>query len=168
MDRLWAPWRIEYIETAIKHEGCFLCDYPKMNKDDETFILWRGKYTFIILNRYPYNSGHVLIAPYRHVSKLEDLTDEEILEMTYAIKLIMKAVDLVMKPHGYNVGLNLGQAAGASVYEHIHLHVVPRWTGDTNFMPVISNTKVISEGLKSTYMKLREKIGEILKMEGKS
>ena len=155
MDRLWAPWRIEYIKME-KYEGCFLCDYPRRGNDDETFIVWRGQHVFIILNRYPYNSGHVLIAPYRHISGVEDLKEEEILEMWEAISIIINAMKQVMKPHGFNIGFNLGQAAGASIYDHLHLHVVPRWSGDTNFMPVISNTKVISEGLKETYKSLKE------------
>jgi ATP adenylyltransferase len=159
MDRLWAPWRIEYIKME-KYEGCFLCDYPKKSNDDETLIVWRGKHVFIILNRYPYNSGHVLIAPYRHISGTNELRDDEVLEMWRALNLILDAIKQTMKPHGFNIGFNLGQAAGASIYDHLHLHVVPRWSGDTNFMPIISNTKVISEGLKETYVNLKKVLSE--------
>ncbi len=160
MERLWAPWRVEYFKIE-KYKGCFLCDYPKMDKDDETFIVWRGKNVFIILNRFPYNSGHVLIAPYRHVSDLSELTKDEVLELHYASTLIMKAIKQEFRPHGFNVGLNLGKAAGASIYDHLHLHVVPRWDGDTNFMPVIADTKVVSEGLEETYKRLKKAISEI-------
>ncbi len=159
MDRLWAPWRVEYFKIE-KYKGCFLCDYPKLENDRETYIVWRGKKVFIILNRFPYNSGHVLIAPYRHVSDLSELNEEEVLEMHKAAVLVMEAIREEFKPHGFNVGLNLGKAAGASIYDHLHLHVVPRWEGDTNFMPVIADTKVVSEGLDETYKRLRKALEE--------
>ena len=160
MKRLWAPWRVEYFKIE-RYQGCFLCDYPKKNRDDETYIVWRGKKCFVILNRFPYNSGHVMVSPYRHVSEYEDLTDEEILEMAYATKIVVRAIKEEFNAHGFNIGFNLGKAAGASIYEHIHLHIVPRWEGDTNFMPVIGNTKIISEGLKETYERLKKAIKKI-------
>jgi len=161
MDRLWAPWRIEYIRME-KYQGCFLCDYPKEKKDRENLILWRGKHVFIIMNRFPYNNGHVMISPYRHVSDYEQLTDDEILEIHYAMKLILKALKNTMNPDGFNIGLNLGRVAGASIYEHIHFHIVPRWLGDTNFMPVIAETKIISEGIFKTYDILKKEIEKII------
>ena len=131
------------------------------DKDRENLILWRGKHSFIIMNRFPYNNGHVMVSPYRHVKEFEALNDEEILEISYAIKLILKALKRALKPHGFNIGINLGQAAGASVYEHIHIHIVPRWLGDTNFMPVIAETKVLSEGIFRTYDVLKREIDKI-------
>jgi ATP adenylyltransferase len=143
LKRLWAPWRMAFIKTAHLDQGCFLCDTPRSKKDRENLIMKRGKKCFVILNKYPYNNGHVLVAPYRHVADLEKLTDAEALEMMRLTGASKLALDRAMKPHGYNVGFNLGRAAGAGVPGHVHLHVVPRWNGDTNFMPVIGETKVL-------------------------
>ncbi|MFA4668274.1 HIT domain-containing protein [Pyrococcus kukulkanii] len=160
MKILWAPWRIEYIRSP-KYEGCIFCDFPKENRDKERLILYRGKHAFIIMNNYPYNPGHVMVAPYRHVKSIEDLTDEEMLEIMKLAALVMKAIRKVMKPDGFNLGFNIGKVAGAGIDGHVHLHIVPRWNGDTNFMPVIADTKVIPESLKQAYDEIKQAIEEI-------
>lgn len=160
MKIMWAPWRIEYIRSP-KHDGCIFCDFPKENRDRERLILYRGKHCFIIMNNYPYNPGHVMIAPYRHVGRWEDLTDYELLEMMQLSQLMIKALKKTMNPQGFNMGVNLGRVAGAGIDDHVHLHIVPRWNGDTNFMPVIANTKVIPESLEEAYDELKKAIDEI-------
>jgi ATP adenylyltransferase len=160
MKIMWAPWRIEYIRSP-KHDGCIFCDFPKENRDKERLILYRGKHCFIIMNNYPYNPGHVMIAPYRHVGRWEDLTDYELLEMMQLSQLMIKALKKTMNPQGFNMGVNLGRVAGAGIDDHVHLHIVPRWNGDTNFMPVIANTKVIPESLEEAYDELKKAIDEI-------
>ncbi|WP_297490738.1 HIT domain-containing protein [Thermococcus sp.] len=161
MKVLWAPWRIEYIRSP-KHDGCIFCDFPKENRDRERLILHRGKHSFVIMNNYPYNPGHVMIAPYRHVGKWEDLTDEELLEIMRLSQLMIKAIKRVMNPDGFNMGVNLGRVAGAGIDDHVHLHIVPRWNGDTNFMPVVADTKVIPESLQEAYDELKKAIDEVL------
>ncbi|NJE10015.1 HIT domain-containing protein [Thermococcus sp. MAR1] len=160
MKIMWAPWRIEYIRSP-KHDGCIFCDFPKENRDRERLILYRGKHAFVIMNNYPYNPGHVMIAPYRHVGRWEDLTDDELLEMMQLSQLMIKALKRTMNPHGFNMGVNLGRVAGAGIDDHVHLHIVPRWNGDTNFMPVIADTKVIPESLEEAYEELKAAIDEI-------
>ncbi|ASJ12195.1 HIT family protein [Thermococcus thioreducens] len=161
MKIMWAPWRIEYIRSP-KHDGCIFCDFPKENRDRERLILYRGKHAFVIMNNYPYNPGHVMIAPYRHVGRWEDLTDEELLEIMKLSQLMIKALKKTMNPHGFNMGVNLGRVAGAGIDDHVHLHIVPRWNGDTNFMPVIADTKVIPESLEEAYEELKAAIDEII------
>ncbi len=160
MDRLWAPWRIEYVRME-KIEECIFCKFPKERKDEENLILHRGKYAFIIMNNYPYNPGHVMVAPYRHVACLEELSSEEILEMHALSSLAIKAIKKAMKPQGFNIGINIGRVAGAGIEGHIHIHIVPRWNGDTNFMPVIADTKVIVQGIRENYRELKEAIKTI-------
>lgn len=157
MEYLWAPWRIEYIQRATE-SGCILCQKPKESNDDANFILYRGQYNFIILNAFPYNPGHLMVAPYRHIAHLEDLTDAEAKELFDIIKKGLGILKEVMKPTGFNIGLNLGKVAGAGIAEHLHMHIVPRWQGDTNFIPVLSDTKVIPVALSGTYKKLRAKL----------
>jgi len=163
LDKLWAPWRIEYI-TQPKKDICILCEIPRENrdKDRENLLLYRGKNAFILLNRYPYNNGHLMISPYRHVPSITDLTDQEALEIHQLTKLSIKLLDITMKPDGYNIGANIGKAAGAGIDQHYHLHIVPRWIGDTNYMPIISNTKVIVEYLLDTYDKLRKNLNKVI------
>lgn len=156
MERLWAPWRSHYVANAGKPNGCFLCTEPHSVNDRESLILSRGPKTFVILNRFPYNSGHLLIAPYRHVKDWEVLDNEELLEIGLQAQKMVTALKKVFKPQGFNVGLNLGGPAGAGLPGHLHVHIVPRWQGDTNFMPVVGDTKVISEGLLNTWGKLRQ------------
>ncbi len=156
MEQIWAPWRIEYIEME-KPEGCILCDKPKENNDVLNYILYRGGKNFIIMNRYPYNPGHLMIAPYRHIANLEELSDEELYEHYQIVSRSLKVLRQVFNPGGFNIGINMGRAAGAGIEEHVHTHIVPRWHGDTNFMPVVADTKVVSEALAGTYGKLKDK-----------
>jgi ATP adenylyltransferase len=155
MKQLWAPWRAAYI-LQTKKADCFLCKTPKEDNDEANLILYRGKSNFIILNTFPYNPGHLLIAPYRHTGNLDALTDEEAKEHFTLIKLSLRLLAEVTKPMGFNMGMNLGKVAGAGLDDHIHTHVVPRWRGDVNFMPVISDTRVVSEALAATYKKLKD------------
>ncbi len=160
MQYLWAPWRIEYVRME-KPQECIFCLFPKQNDDKKNLILYRGKHAFIIINNYPYNPGHVMIAPYRHVGTLEELTEEEWLEIHKLSSLVIQAIKNRMNPHGFNLGVNIGRVAGAGIEGHFHLHIVPRWSGDTNFMPVLSDTKVIVQGLKNTYSELKEEIDKL-------
>ena len=161
MKLIWAPWRIEYIRSP-KHDGCIFCDFPKENRDRERLILYRGEHAFVIMNNYPYNPGHVMIAPYRHVGKWEELTDEELLDMMKLSQLMIKALKRSMNPDGFNLGVNLGRVAGAGIEDHVHIHIVPRWNGDTNFMPIVADTKIIPESLEETYKELKNTLKEIL------
>jgi len=161
MKYLFAPWRMEYI-GGQKDEGCFLCNFPRKNKDEENLILLRGKNSFIIMNRFPYNPGHVMIAPYKHVDSIDKLDKDEIYEITDLCNLSVKAIKECMTPDGFNIGMNLGKTAGAGVADHIHLHIVPRWEGDINFMPVLADTKVIPEALEKTYKKLKKVIDKYI------
>ncbi len=155
MENIWAPWRIDYI-LSKKPAGCIFCDKPQENQDDLNLILYRGRYHFMIMNAYPYNNGHMMVVPYRHTATLSGWSEQEQQEM---MQLADKGVELLkrtMRPDGFNLGINMGLVAGAGVADHIHLHIVPRWNGDTNFMPVLADTRVISEHLRATYGKLRE------------
>ncbi len=158
MDFLWAPWRIKYIESARVEEGCIFC--KGLREPDKRFVLDFNEKAMAIMNIYPYNPGHVMVAPTRHVGNFNDLDDDELLEISRMIKKAIRAIDKTMKPEGYNIGINMGQAAGAGVRDHIHIHIVPRWCGDTNFMPVTSDTKVLGEALEETYKKLKENWGD--------
>ena len=157
MRRLWAPWRLKYIKEDRSTE-CIFCKKPGENKDRENYILFRGKTCFVILNAIPYNNGHLMIAPYRHISSVEQMSLEEGVEMIKLLNKMVKLLTEVMQPEGFNIGMNLGKAAGAGIEDHIHLHIVPRWVGDYNFMPLFSDTKVIPEALEETYRKLKEKL----------
>jgi ATP adenylyltransferase len=156
MKYIWAPWRIEYIRAA-KPDGCILCDKPAEEKDAENYILYRGKYNFIMLNAYPYNPGHLLVAPYRHISSLEELTD---VERNEHFKLVSRSITVLkkdLKPAGFNIGANLGMAAGAGIDDHYHSHVVPRWQGDSNYISVVGDVRVIPQALADTYKSLAGK-----------
>ena len=157
-DRLWAPWRMKYIEEASRGEEleCFLCENPKVKDCADNLILCRGRRCFVIMNLYPYNNGHLMVAPFRHVSEFLDLTPEETAEVGVLTKLCIRALNETMHPHGFNIGMNLGRVAGAGLEDHLHVHIVPRWDGDTNFMPIIAETKVISESLQESYKRLRK------------
>lgn len=158
MKQIWAPWRIKYILDSSKKNGCIFCEKIKEKKDKKNYILYRGKTCFIIMNLFPYNSGHLMIAPYKHTSELEDLVEEELLEIMQLTKKSLNILKKSLSPDGFNLGINLGKIAGAGIDTHLHLHIVPRWSGDTNFMPVISSTKVISESLDDTYRRLKKEI----------
>ncbi len=159
MEVLWTPWRMSYIKKVVqgKRSGCLFCDVQRM-KDDEALIVYRGEKVFVMLNAFPYNTAHVMIAPYRHVGSLEEMDDDEILETMRVAKKIMKVIREEYKPDGFNVGWNIGAAAGAGIPGHIHLHIVPRWVGDANFMTVIGGVKVLPEALHDTFRKLRERL----------
>jgi ATP adenylyltransferase len=154
---LWAPWRIDYIQALAQPSECFLCDCLKNPDDDrENLVLWRTSKCIVILNRFPYNNGHLLIAPIRHIGELEEANDEELLELTKLIRETKKVLSLAIRPHGFNVGMNFGRCAGAGLPEHTHIHIVPRWDGDTNFMSTCSETKVISQSLAELYRLLKD------------
>ena len=159
MERLWAPWRVEYV-TAGGSEGCIFCDKLEERRDEDNLILKRGDLGFIMLNAFPYNSGHLMVAPYRHVGDLSDLTDDEMLEIMLLVKLGKEILSRAFRPDGLNIGINLGRTAGAGITDHVHVHVVPRWDGDTNFMPVIANTKVMPDALRATYAKLSKALAD--------
>jgi len=154
MERLWAPWRLEYIVNE-REEGCIFCRFPQENEDEKRLILCRGKHAYVIMNAFPYSNGHLLIPPYRHVADLGELSDEESLEMMQLSQKSCAALREVCRPDGFNLGINLGTAAGAGIADHLHIHIVPRWNGDTNFMPVLADVKVIPEALQETYAKLK-------------
>lgn len=154
MEKLWAPWRVEYIRNP--NAGCFLCKSLRRKNQTEALILEKTEKGFTIMNRFPYNNGHIMVAPVRHIGELEHLEDEEILEINRLLVRSIKAINYSMKPQGFNIGINQGQVAGAGLVSHIHIHLVPRWQGDTNFMPIIGETKVVSESLQETYKKIKE------------
>ena len=155
MERLWAPWRMVYIKKIDEEEGCIFCEKPKSKKDEENLILFRGERAFILMNLFPYNSGHLMVAPYKHTGNFGDLTDDEGNELFRLIKLSLDVLKEVLKPDGFNIGLNIGRTSGAGYEDHLHFHIVPRWNGDTNFMPIIADTKVIPEALEETYKALK-------------
>ena len=150
MKHLWAPWRMEYI-LKEKKEGCIFCEKPKENQDEKNYILYRGKFCFVILNAFPYNNGHLMIAPYDHIKNIEELKSETLIELMSLCQRSITVLKERMNPQGFNIGINMGKFAGAGILEHVHLHIVPRWEGDTNFMPVISDTRVIPQYLSETY-----------------
>ncbi len=156
MRRLFAPWRIAYIKNP-KPEFCIFCEYPKRDpsEDPENLLLYRGRRAFVLLNRFPYNPSHLMIAPYRHVRNLSELAPEEASEIWELAARAERAVAKVFNPDGFNWGINVGKPAGAG-FEHLHLHLVPRWNGDTNFMPVLGDVKVVVEALEESYRKLKE------------
>lgn len=154
MDRLWAPWRMNYIKEGKKEQGCVFCLAASAETDRERYVVYRGSHAFIIMNLYPYNNGHVMVTPVRHVGSVEDLSDEEMLETMKLIKLAIKAITSAMKPDGFNIGANLGKSAGAGIEDHVHFHIVPRWRGDTNFMTIVSDTRVLPETIDETYEKI--------------
>ena len=154
MERMWAPRRLEYI-VKDKPEGCIFCMFPRENDDENYCILCRGEHSFVIMNAFPYSNGHLLVAPYRHIDKLDELSDDETAEMMQMAKKCVVALRAICNPDGFNIGINQGTAAGAGIADHIHLHVVPRWNGDVNFMPVLADVKVIPEALAETYRKLK-------------
>ena len=155
MKRIWAPWRMKYILSSQK-KGCFICDICRANNNRQNLILKRGKSNFLLLNRYPYNNGHLLVAPYKHVDALESLAADEMTEMMEIASMACKALRKSLHPDGFNIGLNIGAAAGAGLKDHIHLHIVPRWEGDTNFMPVLGEVKIIPQPLGKLWKQLRD------------
>jgi len=159
MDRMWSPWRSEYVSNATDRElpedTSLFTALLNEEKDEETLILWRGEEVFVIMNRYPYNNGHLLILPYREVTRYDELTRDEQQALAVTIERCTRWLRRTLSPDGFNVGLNLGSAAGAGIPDHLHVHVVPRWEGDTNFMSTTGETRVLPEDLQTTYQKLR-------------
>ena len=154
--QLWAPWRLEYIEAADEDTGCVFCRAAAADDDEAALIVHRGEHAFVLLNKFPYVSGHLMVAPYRHLGDFAELTDEEALEVHRLGERGMAALAESYAPQGYNVGWNLGRIAGAGIVDHVHLHVVPRWAGDTNFMPVLADVKVLPEHLLETRRRLTD------------
>lgn len=153
MERIFAPWRIRYV-LAPKPKDCVFCSALKL-EEKEALVVHKGKKCYVIMNRNPYNPGHVMVCPKRHVANLEDLDDEEIFELMQLTRLAIKAIRRCMSPDGFNVGINIGKVAGAGIAEHLHVHVVPRWNGDTSFMPILADVQVIPEALEETFEKLK-------------
>jgi ATP adenylyltransferase len=154
---LWAPWRAEYIQGLSKAGDCFICHYlNEPQNDDSNFVLWRSGRSIVVLNRFPYNNGHLLIAPVRHIGELEETDEAELLELTKLMRETKRLLSIAIKPHGFNIGMNFGRCAGAGLPEHLHIHIVPRWDGDTNFMSTCSDTRVISQSLDELYRLLKE------------
>ncbi len=152
MKILWAPWRIKYI--LGKREGCIFCDKVKENKDKENYVLLRGKNGFVMLNTFPYNNGHLMVAPYKHVPDLDSLEKDVLGELMGLVKTCTQILKKALKPEGFNIGINLGKVAGAGVEGHVHIHIVPRWGADTSFISTVGDTKIIPESLDDTYKKL--------------
>lgn len=163
MDRLWTPWRYEYIaagsSSGVKPPGCVFCLIQgEPGKDEQNFVLSRARHNLVVLNIYPYVSGHLLIVPYQHVGDLENASKETTDELMDLTKCSQTALREVYRPAGFNIGMNLGSAAGAGIGDHIHLHIMPRWTGDTNFMSTVGQTRILPEDLATTYHKLRGRL----------
>lgn len=154
MDHLWAPWRMSYV-TAEKPDNCIFCSKPAQS-DEEALILHRGELVFILLNTFPYNTGHLLVAPYRHIADPLEMTAQESSELMYSLRIAMETLGLAMRPEGFNIGANIGACSGAGIAAHMHVHVVPRWSGDTNFMAVTAQTRIVPEALAETHRKLKE------------
>ena len=164
MKRMWSPWRSQYIKTFSgsahpRRKQSVFTAARKSDDDAANLVVWRGEHCFLIMNRYPYNSGHLLVVPNRQVATLQDLRSAELTEIMETVQRAIKALDALLHPQGYNFGANFGRAAGAGVDTHLNFHIVPRWNGDTNFMPVLSDTKLISEDMKTTWKSLRKRLG---------
>ncbi|WP_457641045.1 HIT family protein [Persephonella sp.] len=161
MERLYSPWRSQYIETYDKIDECFLCDAYKSKDDEKKLVLYRGKKAFVIMNLYPYNAGHLMVCPNEHIGEFTQIDDETLHEISRLTQFMVKVLKKALNPDGFNLGYNLGRVAGAGLEDHIHNHIVPRWNGDTNFMPVIGEVKVISQELKDLYHKILKAIKEL-------
>lgn len=163
-EQLWAPWRLKYIESANKVEGCIFCLFPAQGvaHDAENLIVHRGEYAYIILNAYPYSNGHIMVVPYRHTDTFDSLKDAEMLEVMRLTRLGINLLKAVFHPDGFNLGVNMGRVAGAGIADHLHWHIVPRWNGDTNFMPVMADVRVIPESLTVVYQRMTTALPEAL------
>ena len=163
VERLWAPWRDAYVSAPHDEAGgCIFCQKPREERDAENYILLRAERVFVILNAYPYNNGHLMVVPFEHVGDLEAAAPATLAEMMTVTQRCVRVLRSRLRPAGFNLGMNLGRPAGAGVADHIHLHVVPRWSGDTNFMPALADTRVLSQSLESSYETLRQGFAEIL------
>lgn len=161
MERIWAPWRGEYINSQSDNSKCILCDLLSQKPSDTNLILYSTKYSFVVLNKFPYNNGHIMVVPKKHTSNFNELTKREFEDLNNLIKTSVNVINKTYHPQGINIGLNMGRAAGAGIDTHIHYHIVPRWNGDSNFMPIISDTKIISEHILETYKKLKKAFKEL-------
>ncbi len=159
MEHLWAPWRIQYI-LAPKETGCFFCRKSQEAADATNHLLLRDRTCFALLNTYPYNAGHLMVAPYKHTGDLDDLAETELADLMVMVRRCKRILARACKPDGFNVGINFGRVAGAGVEDHVHIHIVPRWNGDTNFMPVMGDTRVVPQALDSIYAALREQAAQ--------
>jgi ATP adenylyltransferase len=157
MDKLWAPWRMKYIREALSKpsEGCIFCAKPKESNDRENLILYKGVHAFVMLNAFPYNNGHCMVIPFQHTCSMDDIDAAAAAELWRLLAKCRQALAAAFKPDGFNIGINLGRAAGAGIDQHLHVHIVPRWNGDVNFMPAIGETKVISQSLEEAYEALK-------------
>ena len=160
MDRLWAPWRIGYITKKNKEKKCTFCRIYKEKKDNKNLVIYRSKYCFSLLNLYPYNNGHAMVVTNRHIKTLDKLSKDEMLDLMCVTIKTQNIIKKVLRPEGFNLGMNIEKVAGAGIASHLHLHIVPRWQGDTNFMPTIGNTKVISQDLKELYKSIKRCLQE--------
>jgi ATP adenylyltransferase len=160
MDYLWTPWRYRYVAEVKNLVGCVFCNAHTANQDEEWLIVQRSVKNYVILNRYPYTSGHVMIVPYAHTADFSGLDRETAAEMMLLTQRVQAAIDDVYHPDGFNLGMNLGRSAGAGIADHLHMHLVPRWTGDTNFMTTVSETRLEPEELSTTYTKLRKALAQ--------
>ena len=149
--QLWAPWRLDFITQETKDSGCIFCRVQKEGNDRENLVLFRAKEVYVILNKYPYNNGHMMVVPNKHTNNLSELGPEELNAIWNYARIATETLKQACKPHGFNLGMNLGEAGGAGILEHLHLHIVPRWGGDTNFMPVLADTKSMPQHLAETY-----------------
>ena len=161
MQRVFTPWRIEYVRRT-EQPGCIFCDLPEAGDDREALVVHRGERAYIVLNKYPFNNGHFMAVPYRHASSLEELSPEELADLMALVNLGTRALRSCMRPAGFNIGVNIGKAAGAGVQGHVHMHVVPRWGGDANFMAVVADVKLIPQTLAETYDQLKAAIDAAL------
>src|SRR2546422_3670720 len=159
MKQLWAPWRLAFIEQVSGDSGCIFCEKPALRQDGKTFILWRGRHAYVLMNIYPYTNGHLLIAPYRQLGAIEDLPETVLLDMLRLLQRSIKAIRKAYTPEGFNIGVNQGKVAGAGIEHHVHLHIVPRWSADTNFMPLLGETRVLPQHLKPPSMALKRGFG---------
>jgi ATP adenylyltransferase len=156
MKRIWSPWRVQYIHNP-EPSGCILCDKPKESMDEKNLLLFRGLYNYVMMNAFPYNPGHLMVVPYRHIGILEDMTDDERNEHYQIVSRSVGILRAGTSTANFNIGMNLGRVAGAGIADHVHSHIVPRWNGDNNFMPVIAETRVISESMENIYNRLKDK-----------
>ena len=159
MKTLWAPWRMQYIDSLAEGD-CFLCRAWQATDDEQNLVLWRGRWNFVIFNRFPYSNGHLMVATAEHGRMLDDLSDEELVELMRTTTRMQRLLAEVVRAQGFNIGLNLGRVAGAGLTDHLHLHLVPRWEGDTNFMPVLADVKVIPQSLTDLYRTLKSALAE--------
>ena len=159
MERLWAPWRMAYIDSeGTKEQGCIFCAKSASDKDEENLVLYRSEHCFVMMNLFPYNNGHLMIAPYAHVPSIEQLDPPALTDIMTTAQTCLKALREAMHPDGFNMGINQGVSAGAGIADHVHFHVVPRWNGDTNFMPVLADIKVMPDFLTNTYHQIRARL----------